>query len=156
MIFWGFVVLFIATVVVLIDYDLSHPDHAGRVLPALSVAVCRPDAAPWRSCGILLAGVRRWIVRPKQLVYTTESNVILLVILAILVSGFLVEGWRIAATDDPWGAWSPVGNLVAAASRAVDVGRRHARLRIAWPGGPICCWCSASWPGLRIPRCCTW
>ena len=32
-------------------------------------------------------------------------------IFAILVTGFLIEGWRIAATNDPWAAWSPFGNL---------------------------------------------
>ena len=31
-------------------------------------------------------------------------------------TGFLVEGWRIAVTDDVWAAWSPVGNLFAIAS----------------------------------------
>jgi len=118
MIFWGFVVLFIATVVVLIDYDLSIPIMRGEfylLFQSLFVDLMGAVAIG----GIVLAGVRRWIVRPKQLVYTTESNVILLVILAILVSGFLVEGWRIAATNDPWGAWSPVGYLAAGASRAV-------------------------------------
>jgi Fe-S oxidoreductase len=32
------------------------------------------------------------------------------------LQGFLLEGWRIAVTKDPWGAWSPFGNLVARAS----------------------------------------
>ena len=32
------------------------------------------------------------------------------------LTGFMVEGWRIAVTDDVWAAWSPVGNLFARAS----------------------------------------
>jgi Fe-S oxidoreductase len=37
----------------------------------------------------------------------------------IALTGFLIEGWRIAATNDPWGAWSPFGHLVALASQAL-------------------------------------
>jgi Fe-S oxidoreductase/nitrate reductase gamma subunit len=115
MIFWGFVVLFIATVVVMIDYDFGIPIMKGRFylyFQSLFVDVFGVVAI----IGITMAGFRRWILRPKQLVYTTESNIILSVIFAILVTGFLLEGWRIAATDDPWGSWSPFGNLVAQAS----------------------------------------
>jgi nitrate reductase gamma subunit len=32
-------------------------------------------------------------------------------ILGILWTGFMIEGIRIAATQDPWGAWSPFGLL---------------------------------------------
>ncbi|MEX0676032.1 MAG: heterodisulfide reductase-related iron-sulfur binding cluster [Pirellulales bacterium] len=116
MIFWGFVVLFIATVVVLVDYDFGIPIMRGRFylyFQSLAVDVLGALAI----IGTCMAAARRWIARPKQLVYTKEASAILVVIFAILASGFLVEGWRIAATDDPWGAWSPLGNLVAAASR---------------------------------------
>jgi Fe-S oxidoreductase/nitrate reductase gamma subunit len=116
MIFWGFVVLFIATVVVMIDYDFGIPIMKGRFylyFQSLFVDVFGVVAI----LGITLAGFRRWVLRPKQLVYTTESNIILAAIFAILVTGFLLEGWRIAATDDPWGSWSPFGNLVAKISK---------------------------------------
>jgi Fe-S oxidoreductase len=118
MIFWGFVVLFIATVVVMLDYDFHLPIMHGRFylyFQSLFVDVCGALAI----LGIALAAWRRFVVRPRQLVYTTEAAAILAVIFAILVGGFLVEGWRIAATDDPWAAWSPFGNLVAIASRSL-------------------------------------
>jgi Fe-S oxidoreductase len=116
LIFWGFVVLFIATVVVLIDYDFGIPIMRGPFyLYFQSLAVDLFGALA--IVGIGMAAARRWIARPSQLVYTIEASAILVVIFAILASGFLVEGWRIAVTDDPWGAWSPFGNLVAAASR---------------------------------------
>jgi len=44
---------------------------------------------------------------------------ILAAIFLICLQGFLIEGWRIAATNDPWGAWSPFGNLIARASRSL-------------------------------------
>ncbi len=118
MIFWGMIVLFIATVVVLIDYDLGLPIMKGKFylyFQSLFVDIFGLLAI----IGVTMAAVRRWFVRPKQLVYTPEASALLILILAILVSGFLVEGWRIAATNDPWGAWSPVGKLVAMASLPV-------------------------------------
>jgi Fe-S oxidoreductase len=118
LIFWGFVVLFIATVVVLVDYDFGIPIMHGPFylyFQSLFVDICGALAI----VGIVMAAARRWIARPKQLVYTAEASAILAVIFVILVTGFLVEGWRIAVTDDPWGAWSPLGKLVAAASSSL-------------------------------------
>ncbi|MGD9722974.1 MAG: (Fe-S)-binding protein [Pirellulales bacterium] len=116
LLFWGFVILFIATVVVLIDYDFGLPIMRGEfylIFQSLIVDIFGGLAI----VGVLMAAGRRWIARPGYLVYNKESSAILLIVLAILISGFLIEGWRIAATNDPWGAWSPLGNLVAAASR---------------------------------------
>lgn len=113
--FWGFITLFVATVVVFIHYDFGIPIMRGRfylyfqslfvdVLGLLSIV------------GVVLAGARRWLARPSKLVYTDEATWILVVIFVILLTGFLLEGWRIAATDDPWGSWSPVGYAVAGVS----------------------------------------
>ena len=116
MIFWGFIVLAIATTVVMIDYDFGIPIMRGNFylyFQSFFVDVFGLLAI----IGVTMAAARRWVVRPKQLVYTTESSIILVAIMAILVTGFLIEGWRIAVTEDPWGAWSPVGYLVAKASR---------------------------------------
>jgi Fe-S oxidoreductase/nitrate reductase gamma subunit len=118
MIFWGFVTLFIATVVVMIDYDFGVPIMRGRFylyFQSLFVDILGAAAI----VGILMAAFRRIVLRPKYLVYNAESKIILLAILAMLVTGFLIEGWRIAATDDPWGAWSPIGKLVAGISKPV-------------------------------------
>ena len=44
---------------------------------------------------------------------------ILVAVLAIAITGYLVEGWRIAVTGDPWGKWSPLGFVVARLSESV-------------------------------------
>ena len=52
-------------------------------------------------------------------------------LLAIGVTGFLLEGLRIAGTDDPWCAWSPVGVACAglfAGWSAAQIGAVHAGL----------------------------
>jgi Fe-S oxidoreductase len=68
--------------------------------------------------GVAIAAYRRLVLKPKKLVYTDESVWILVAILLIVLTGFELEGLRIAATNDPWGAWSPFGYLLAKASTA--------------------------------------
>ncbi|MGH9832126.1 MAG: heterodisulfide reductase-related iron-sulfur binding cluster, partial [Blastocatellia bacterium] len=83
--------------------------------------------------GVGIAAIRRLIVKPKKLVYTDEAWWILAAIFLIALTGFLIEGWRIAATDDPWRAWSPFGNLVALASQSVmSVGAMKTAHLITW------------------------
>ncbi|MEP7274063.1 MAG: heterodisulfide reductase-related iron-sulfur binding cluster [Acidobacteriota bacterium] len=132
LIYTGFIVLTIATTVVFLDYDLGLPLMRGNfylyfqsffvdVFGALVVV------------GVLIAIVRRVVIKPAKLVFTGEATGILLAILLIAVTGFLLEGWRIAVTADPWGSWSPVGYLIARGSDAVMSGdsMRVAHL-IAW------------------------
>ena len=120
MIFWGFIVLTIATTVVMIDYDFGIPIMRGYFYLVFQ-SFLTDVFGGLAMLGICMAAGRRLIARPKTLVYTREASIILIVFLAILFSGFLIEGWRMAATDDPWGAWSPVGYLFARLSRT-DVG----------------------------------
>jgi len=116
MIFWGFIVLSIATTVVMIDYDFKIPIMQGYFYLVFQSFLTDVFGA-LVIIGIGMAAARRFFARPSQLVYSPEAALILAVIFTILVSGFLIEGWRIAATEDPWGAWSPVGYLFAGASR---------------------------------------
>lgn len=145
MIYWGFIVLAIATAVVMIDYDFGIPIMRGRFylyFQSLFVDVMGLLAI----VGISLAGYRRWIARPKLLVYTTEATAILLFIFTILVTGFLVEGWRIAVTDDPWGAWSPVGNQFAKLSRgAMSIETMTMAHRIGWWTHLLLVFCFIAW-----------
>ncbi len=50
-----------------------------------------------------------------------------------MVTGFLLEGWRIAATNDPWAAWSPFGNLTARLLRpAMGADAMQQAHRVTW------------------------
>jgi Fe-S oxidoreductase/nitrate reductase gamma subunit len=113
---YGFVVLTIATTVVALDADFGTAIMRGHFylyfqsfivdLFGLLVLV-----------GVGMATQRRYIARPKRLVYTDEATWILIAIALLCLQGFLLEGWRIAATNDTWATYSPVGNVVAIASR---------------------------------------
>ena len=109
---YGFVILTIATTVVALDADFGTSIMQGKFYLYFQSLV-----VDWFGglvfIGVLIAAYRRHVGRPRKLVYTEEADLILLVIGLLCVQGFLLEGWRIAATKDPWGSWSPVGIWVA-------------------------------------------
>ncbi len=118
MLFWGFLTLLAATTVVFVHEDLNIRIMQGDFylyFQSLFVNIIGALAM----VGVGIGCVRRWIVRPKKLVFSDEASWILITIFVILGSGFLLEGWRIAATDDQWASWSPIGNAVAVASLSV-------------------------------------
>jgi len=115
---YGFIVLTIATTVVALDADFGTRIMRGDFyLYFQSFVVDLFGALVLVGTG--MAAVRRFIQRPKKLIYTNEAALILFAIFLLCLQGFLIEGWRIAATNDPWGAWSPFGNLIARASRSL-------------------------------------
>jgi hypothetical protein len=98
---YGFVILTIATMVVALDADFGTTIMRGHFyLYFQSFAVDLFGA--FVMVGVFMAAARRYIKRPKKLVYTGEASLILVVVFLMCVQGFLVEGWRIAATHDPW------------------------------------------------------
>ncbi|HEY0406280.1 MAG TPA: heterodisulfide reductase-related iron-sulfur binding cluster [Pyrinomonadaceae bacterium] len=113
---YGFVVLVIATTVVALDADFGTAIMRGRFYLYFQSFVVDIFGA-LVLVGTGMAAARRYLKRPQKLVYTHEATLILVVIFLLCLQGFLVEGWRIAATNDPWGAWSPFGNLLARVSR---------------------------------------
>ena len=108
MIFWGFITLTIATTVVMLDHDFGLPIMRGRFylyFQSFFVDLLGLLAL----IGVAMAGFRRWKTKPAKLVYSDEASSILILAAVILATGFFLEGWRIAVTEDPWGTWSPVG-----------------------------------------------
>jgi Fe-S oxidoreductase/nitrate reductase gamma subunit len=118
MVYGGFIVLAIATTVVMLDYDFGTDIMKGRfylVFQSLTVDLFGGLVL----VGVAMAAVRRWVQRPRTIVSSSEASGLLVLIFAIALTGFLVEGWRIAATGDPWAQWSPIGDLVASVSAAL-------------------------------------
>ena len=109
---YGFVILTIATTVVALDADFGTSIMQGNFYLYFQSLI-----VDWFGvlvlAGVAMAAYRRYVHRPGKLVYTDEADVILLVIGLLCVQGFLLEGWRIAATNDPWGSWSPAGIWIA-------------------------------------------
>ena len=110
MIFLGFVILLIGTATVSFDYDVwglllgqtsflqgsfylyfSFVLEVGGILALL---------------GILIALYRRYIQRPDRLNNKWDDLIFLAGLAIIIMTGFLVEGARIAATQPEWARWS--------------------------------------------------
>jgi Fe-S oxidoreductase/nitrate reductase gamma subunit len=117
LIFFGFAILFIGTLVVMIHEDFGFHIMEGKFyLIFQSLAL---DLFGLLSLlGVFIAFYYRYILKPQRLHSNWRDATILVLLLAILLSGFLIEGLRIVATGDPWANWSPVGlatgNLVSA------------------------------------------
>jgi Fe-S oxidoreductase/nitrate reductase gamma subunit len=68
--------------------------------------------------GVVIAAFRRYIQKPDRLDNTREDAIALILIFIVVLSGLLLEGFRIAATGEiaehpEWSVWSPVGYIIA-------------------------------------------
>jgi Fe-S oxidoreductase/nitrate reductase gamma subunit len=113
---WGFVLLFIGTLVVMVEADLRIPLMHGWFYLIFQSFIL-DIAGALAIVGVLTAWVRRSIMRPRALTAYKKAPsilddwVFLAHYLVIMWTGFFVEGVRIMETNDPWGAWSPIGYL---------------------------------------------
>ena len=132
-IFYGFVVLFIGTVILAINTDLTEPLLGWRffqgdfylyysvVLDVLGLALL---------VGILMMMLRRAVLRPRKLDYTrpdrspddSQQNratyrvgdwVFVCSLLYLVVTGYALEGIRIAMDNPGYNAYSPAGWVCA-------------------------------------------
>lgn len=109
---WGMVVLFIGTLIVMLEADFRLPVMRGSLYLYFQSLLL--DVAGFLALvGILMAGFNRYLIRPERLRNTMADGLLLALLFVILATGFLLEGLRIAATGDPWAVWSPIGWGVA-------------------------------------------
>jgi Fe-S oxidoreductase/nitrate reductase gamma subunit len=118
--FWAFLTLFIGTLLVMVQADFMAPVLKanilqGRFYEGFSLVL---DLAGLAAL-LMLAGlfVRRFIIQPAGLEITDDDYRVHALLFAILISGFLIEGARMAATEmvtnRSLALFSPVGMLVA-------------------------------------------
>lgn len=129
LIFWGFVVLFIGTVIVAFDYDLLR--HLNLKLLQgnfyLGFSFVLDVFGVFFLVGLVMMMSRRARKLP-QLDYTRndlkveqynrkgyalDDKIFLWILLLIGLTGFFIEGIRIAADRPPFEKWSPVGWALA-------------------------------------------
>jgi Fe-S oxidoreductase len=66
--------------------------------------------------GGVMAVVRRFIMRPSRLDNKPEDSLIYIWVFIIILTGYMIKGYRIAISDispDDWAAWSPVGYMIS-------------------------------------------
>lgn len=111
LIFWGFVVFFVGTASMVLEEDLHLPVFRGTYYLVLSLLL--DIFGLGAIVAICLSIWRRYVIKPDRLDNKPEDAISLGLILAILLTGFLLEGLRIAFTNDPWANWTPVGSVIA-------------------------------------------
>ncbi len=141
LILWGFLGLVVGTTLDAMDhYVVSF--LSGDVYLVFSAYV---DASGMMLLvGLAWAAARRYLARVPRLENRAPDLVLLLWLLAAAISGFLVEGLRLAIQQPTWGQWSFAGLAVSG----------------AWPAPPpaaFAAWWSAwpSSPGSHAPGCST-
>ncbi len=120
LIFSGCAVLFMGTVLVAAHHYI-YDFLEGSVY--LGVSLVLDIFGLLLIIGVLMAMYRRYVQKPDRLDNRREDLIALLLLLVMAVSGFVVEGLRIAATElessPEWAAWSPGGYLVALGLRGL-------------------------------------
>ncbi len=118
--FLGFVLLFIGTALIVLQADLTAPLFGleflkGPFYLAFSLVLDLAGLLALAMLGGLL--VRRYLVRPQGLESRPDDALMHGLLFAILISGFVLEGARMAVTElgTPLAPWSPVGLLLAKA-----------------------------------------
>lgn len=118
--FWSIGLLFIGTLLVMAQADVTDPllelqFLRGSFYELFSFALDLAGFAALIALGGLL--VRRIFVKPEGLDTTRDDYVVSALLVGILLTGFLVEGARMAATEIPanpaLARFSPVGDVVA-------------------------------------------
>jgi Fe-S oxidoreductase/nitrate reductase gamma subunit len=123
-VFWGMIALLIGTALATIDWDITHLFFGFQFLTG-SVYIIYELVLDILSLflifGLGMAIYRRYFVRPDRLANMPGEGLkwddlyVLTMLVLIAITGYLVEGLRIAVTQPDWAAWSPVGNAIAGA-----------------------------------------
>jgi Fe-S oxidoreductase/nitrate reductase gamma subunit len=116
LIFWGVVVQVIGTAINLMQMKLFLP-FALETFPRmgwyLGYEMAMDVAGLFIILGVLMAGFRRLVLRPKELQTNWDDWFALAMLLLITLIGFANEAMRLMVVNPPWAAWSPIGNWLA-------------------------------------------
>ena len=117
LIFWGFVVLFIGTTMVFLEHQTPLHFYYGTFYLVASAALDLGGLA--YLAGLGMAVYRRYLHRKPRLKSSGWVDVLLVLLIAIGISGFLVEGARIAVTLPSFEKVSFVGYGLALVARHI-------------------------------------
>jgi Fe-S oxidoreductase/nitrate reductase gamma subunit len=150
-IMWGFIALFIGTVIVTVDYDFARNIDPrlrfwnGGFYLVFKVVLDTLGAAFLLGLGAMM--VRRWVITPWRLGYDRVDRepgtydrtpyrrgdvLFVSLLLAIGVTGFLLEAFRLAADRPDSAAFSPLGSTIA---RGLDAITGSHAVWIGWHTG---------------------
>lgn len=136
----GFIILFIGTCIVLVEYDLfqkilgkEHGFWFGNFFLGFELAM--DVFGGLLILGLLIAITRRFVFRPSQLNFEARELLFPGWLLLIAFSGFVIEGLRLAATaaELTYNAqWSPGGYLASTLFATLPVEDLEQYHRLLW------------------------
>lgn len=121
-IFWGMIALAFGTALATIDWDVTHLLFGFQFLQGgiyIAFELVLDILGLLVIVGLGMAVYRRYISRPARLQnlpfqrLTRDDAYILVMLSLIAITGYLVEGLRIAVVQPDWAPWSPVGRALA-------------------------------------------
>src|SRR5881296_2017568 len=110
--FWGFLALFMGTVLATLDWDLTLPLFGYKLLKGpfyLFYETVLDVFGLFFVIGLGMAAWRRFVQRPARIDATAPFAWLLTLLFVINVSGFVMEACRLAVVEPWWAPWSPVG-----------------------------------------------
>jgi Fe-S oxidoreductase len=110
--FWGFLALFMGTVLATIDWDVTLPLFRYKLLKGqfyLAYEAVLDLFGLFFVIGLGMAVWRRFVTRPARVDATARFAWVLTLLFVINVTGFVMEACRLAVTEPWWAPWSPVG-----------------------------------------------
>ena len=110
--FWGFLALFMGTVLATIDWDITLPLFGWKLLRGnfyLAYELTLDLFGLFFVVGLGMAVWRRFVVRPHRVDPTARFANVLSLLFVINLTGFVMEACRLAVVQPWWGPWSPVG-----------------------------------------------
>ena len=110
--FWGFLALFMGTVLATIDWDVTLPLFGYKLLKGsfyLFYETTLDLFGLFFVIGLGMAVWRRFVLRPAQVDATSRFAWMLTLLFVINVTGFVMEACRLAVVNPWWAPWSPVG-----------------------------------------------
>lgn len=130
LIFWGMVTLFVGTVMVALHADFGMRLLHGRFYLCFKLAM--DTAGLGLLAGLLISVYRRNFRKGERSDTRPGDGAVLALLTGIVLTGFFLESLRIASTGDPWGAWSPVGNILARLFRGTAQDKLNGTHKIVW------------------------
>ncbi len=123
-IFWGFVMLFVGTLIVLLEADIARPYFGASFFRGTFYLVYKVAINFFGLLflvGLLMAAFRRYVQVPTKFKRSLSDDAVVLgLLLALGITGFLLQALRLAATHDPNAPFHWVSYPIALALSGVD------------------------------------
>lgn len=123
LILWGFIIMLLGSAVDAVTHHIGRDVVGGAYL---WFSLILDIAGVMMLVGIIMAAYRRYIQKPERLNTVLDDGVVISLLVLIILTGYAIEGLRLAATEltahPDWAVWSPVGWVFAKAFSGMSPG----------------------------------